>query len=351
MNVMASIEEKSPTEQEIKGQKLSRWLEDNLSSEFPRRSECIEIIKTITDSTKPIRGLLEKGITSVDIYNRYSFQKQENVDFPIDAGKNVYGEQQIHEDALTHSIIMKSILDTKIRVAFVASEEAEPVMGSNRDGIGITIDPVDGSSNVVVNRTVGTIIGLWHRGKIIAAFYVLYGIFTNLVLAIDGKVAEFILEPRAYSVNYFHFIFEHYLKMPNPASKGIRCIGGDLLKFSPKVKEYLTTLTNASFKDRYSGSFVGDMHAIFYYGGVYGYFPCPKGKLRLYYEWLPLAFICKTLGGEFYVVEDGPGPYKYGCMEDQKGLDSESVKDVHRTVCGGLVGSREAVMMFRKTAK
>lgn len=347
MNVMASIEEKSPVENEIKGQKLSHWLEDNLSREFPHRSKCIELIKTITDSTKPIRGLLEKGITSVDIYNRYTFQKQEDVKLPTEAGKNVYGEQQIHEDALTHSIIMRSILDTKIPLAFVASEEAEPVMGANRDGIGITIDPVDGSSNVVVNRTVGTIIGLWHRGKIIASFYVLYGIYTNLVLAIDGKVAEFILEPRAYSVNFFHFIFERYLKMPNPTLKGIKCIGGDLPRFTSKIKDYLNVLTNASFKDRYSGSFVGDMHAVFYYGGVYGYFPCPKGKLRLYYEWIPLGYMCKMLGGEFYVVEDGPGPYKCGSIENQKELLPESLKDIHRTVCGGLVGSKEAVVMFR----
>jgi fructose-1,6-bisphosphatase len=351
MNVITSVEEKPPAEHEIKGQKLSHWLEENLSRDFPYRSESIELIKTITDSTKPIRGLLEKGITSVDIYNRYSFQKQENITFPIEAGKNAYGEQQIHEDALTHSIILKSILDTKIPLAFVASEEAEPVLGSNRDGIGITIDPVDGSSNVVVNRTVGTIVGMWQKGKIIASFYVLYGIYTNLVLAIDGKVAEFILEPRAYSINYFHFTFERYLKMPNPASKGIRCIGGDLLKFSPKVIEYLSALTSASFKDRYSGSFVGDMHAIFYYGGVYGYFPCPKGKIRLYYEWLPLALICKTLGGEFFRVEDGIGPYKYGRMEDQKGLNTESLQDIHRTVCGGLVGSREAVVMFQKISE
>ncbi len=191
----------------------------------------------------------------------------------------------------------------------------------------------------------------WYRGKIIASFYVLYGIFTNLVLAIEGKVAEFILEPRPYSVNYFHFIFERYLKMPNPTSKGIRCIGGDIPYFSSKVKEYLQGLTNAGFKDRYSGSFVGDMHAVFYYGGVYGYFPCPKGKLRLYYEWIPLAFICKTLGGEFYVVEEGPGPYKCGSIESQQGLVSEGLMKIHRTVCGGLVGSREAVMNFQKITR
>lgn len=349
MNVLASPIEKNPVEQEIKGKKLSKWLEENLSRDFPHRSESIEIIKTITDSTKPIRGLLEKGITSADIYNRYWFQRQENVKFPTEAGKNVYGELQIHEDALTHSIIMKSILDTRIPLAFVASEEAEPVMGPNRDGIGITIDPVDGSSNVVVNRTVGTIVGLWHRGKIIASFYVLYGIYTNLVLAIDGKVAEFLLDPRPYGANFYHFTFERYLRMPNPASKGIRCIGGDLPNFSPQVKEYLSALTNAGFKDRYSGSFVGDMHAIFYYGGVYGYFPSPKGKLRLYYEWLPLAFICRLLGGGFYLVEDGNGPYKCGSVDNQKGLHPETLKDVHRTVCGGLIGSQEAVVLFRKT--
>ena len=54
-----------------------------------------------------------------------------------------------------------------------------------------------------------------------------------------------------------------------------------------------------NFKDRYSGSLVGDVHAILTYGGIYSYFPYPKAKIRMYYEWLPLAYIIETLKGVF----------------------------------------------------
>ena len=78
---------------------------------------------------------------------------------------------------------------------------------------GISIDPVDGSSNVKVNRTVGTIVGIYdERGRIICGFYALYGIFTNLVIAVDNKVAEFILDTSPYSMTFFHYIF-HLLSM------------------------------------------------------------------------------------------------------------------------------------------
>ncbi|MEJ2296707.1 MAG: inositol monophosphatase family protein [Candidatus Lokiarchaeota archaeon] len=159
--------------------KLSRWLEKSIPHYFPNIGALIEIIDIIAEATIPIRGLLERGITSREIEERMNIEK------PKANSKNIYDEIQIHEDILTHSIILKALQEREANFSFIASEEAEPALGEGK--FGITIDPVDGSSNVAVNRTVGTIVGIYNEnGHIICSFYVLYGIFTNLVLAING---------------------------------------------------------------------------------------------------------------------------------------------------------------------
>ena len=73
-------------------------------------------------------------------------------------------------------------------------------------------------------------------------------------------------------------------------------------KWAIPFQKYRDELIKRKYKDRYSGAFVGDCHSIIYKGGVYGYLPAPKGKLRLYYEWMPLAYIFEALGGKFSIV-------------------------------------------------
>ncbi len=316
--------------------KLSKYLEKNIPHYYPNKGEIIDIIQTIADSTIPIRGLLEKGITSREIQYRMDLSE------PKQDSKNIYEETQIHEDILTHSIITKALQESERGFAFIASEEAEPIIGDGK--FGITIDPVDGSSNVIVNRTVGTIVGIYDdKGEIICSLYVLYGVFTNLILAIDGKVAEFILDTVPYSLTFYHYIFRGLITLPNPERGGIRCIGGDSTKWSEKCKNYVNKLRQQQFKNRYSGSLVGDFHAILYYGGVYSYFVCPKPKIRLYYEWSPLAFIAKTLGGEFLIINEDDSIISFDEIES---LNKNNIKKIHFTVCGGLLGSKAAVNYF-----
>ncbi len=319
--------------------KLSKYLEKNLPHYFPNRGELIDIIETIAESTIPIRGLLERGITSQEIHFRMGIEE------PKGDTKNIYDEEQIHEDVLTHSIILKTLQEGDTDFLFVASEEAEPVLGNGK--FGICTDPVDGSSNVAVNRTVGTIVGIFdERGQIVCSFYVLYGIFTNLILAVDGKVAEFILDTVPYSLTFYHYVFHQYLSMPDKEEGGIRCMGGDSTQWSKKCKAYEQLLINKRVKNRYSGSFVGDFHAITYYGGIYSYFPSPKGKIRLYYEWLPLAFIAKTLGGEFLIIGEGDKMDEIKTIEDVDPLTKDNIEKIHATTCGGLLGSKKIVNLF-----
>lgn len=319
--------------------KLSKWLENEIPHSLLDRDDLIDIIETIAESTIPIRGLLERGITSREIEHRLDIEK---------VGKksiNLYGETQIHEDVLTHSIILKALQESDVDFLFVASEEAEPVLGDGK--FGITIDPVDGSTNVIVNRTVGTIVGIYNKdGAIICSFYVLYGIYTNLILAINGVVAEFILDTSPYSMTFYHYIYQELKELPNNAEGGIRCLGGNSTKWSNKCKAYEQELINRKFKDRYSGSFVGDLHAIITYGGIYSYFPSPKAKIRMYYEWLPLAFIIETLKGVFLIIGSLENPDEVKKMEHVEPLTVENVTKIHTRTTGGLLGSENPVNLF-----
>ncbi|MHA1476829.1 MAG: hypothetical protein ACTSPU_01405 [Promethearchaeota archaeon] len=319
--------------------KLSKWLENDIPQSFSDRDELIDIIETIAEATIPIRGLLERGITSREIEQRLEIKSVNRQTM------NLYGESQIHEDVLTHSIILKALQESDANFLFIASEEAEPVLGSGK--FGITIDPVDGSSNVKVNRTVGTIVGIYDEmGSIICSFYVLYGIYTNLVLALNGKVVEFILDTSPYSMTFYHYIYQELKKLPNNAEGGIRCLGGNSTKWSDKFKAYERALINRNFKDRYSGSFVGDLHAIIAYGGIYSYFPSPKAKIRVYYEWLPLAFIIKNLEGVFLVIGSVENADEVKTMESIEPLTVDNVNEIHTRISGGLLGSEKPVNLF-----
>jgi len=317
--------------------KLSRWLEKECSKDFPNREDLIDIIEVIAEATIPIRGLLEKGITTREIEYRMDLKEH------IRGSRNIYDEEQIHEDILTHSIILKALQESEVDFLFVASEEAEPIFGNGK--FGITTDPVDGSSNVIVNRTVGTIVGIFdEKGEIIVGMYILYGIFTNLVIALNGKVAEFLLDTSSYSMTYFHYVFYEYLELPDNSEGGIKCLGGNSELWSERCRKYEGLLIKNKFKDRYSGSFVGDFHAILRYGGVYAYFlQKGKAKLRLYYEWLPLGFIAKILGGKFLIIDNDD---EIKDMDTIDHLTSANIKKIHSTTCGGLLGNKKAVDLF-----
>ena len=319
--------------------KLSRWLDKNIPHYYPNKGDLIDIIETIAEATIPIRGLLEKGITSREIQYRM------NIEEPEKGTKNIYDEDQIHEDILTHSIILKAIQEGDTDFLFVASEEAEPVISNGK--FGITTDPVDGSSNVAVNRTVGTIVGIFNeQGEIVVGLYVLYGIFTNLVISINGVVAEFILDTSPYSMTFYHYVFHEIVVMPDKDEGGIKCLGGDPNKWSDKCRTYENLLVERKLKNRYSGSFVGDFHAIVNYGGVYSYF-LQEGvaKIRLYYEWLPLAFIAKTLGGDFIIIDDNDN---ITSMESVDLLTRDNIIKIHAQTCSGLLGSKKAVNWFKE---
>ena len=242
------------------------------------------------------------------------------VDILGDAGStNVQGESQLKLDVFAHEIVRK-LCDHTGRLCLMVSEEQDdpiyiPARFSKGDYI-LVFDPLDGSSNIDVNVSVGTIFGIYHcldrqlRGRVedalqppsalIAAGYVLYGSSTMLVYSTGNGVHGFTLNPE-----YGEFILSHpNMRLPEPAAY-FSVNSSYYSRWSPGAKRFLDWLEgkdedSPKLSARYIGSLVADFHRNLLRGGIFCY-PAEtrrdEGKLRLLYEAGPLAFLIDKAGG------------------------------------------------------
>lgn len=233
-----------------------------------------------------------------------------------DAQVNVQGEVQQRLDLYANNALLHC-LGVRDSVGVLASEENdEPIAlrTSGRAKYAIVFDPLDGSSNIDVNVSVGTIFSILRRSeasmveggdplegllqpghKQIAAGYVVYGSSTILVYTTGRGVHGFTLDP---AVGAYVLSHEH-IKMP---SKGKYYSINEAYRddFPPHYGKYLDELRRQKYASRYVGSLVADFHRTLLKGGVFLYPPTtdhPNGKLRLLYEANPMAFIAEQAGG------------------------------------------------------
>jgi fructose-1,6-bisphosphatase I len=237
-----------------------------------------------------------------------------------DAGdRNFSGEQQQKLDVLANRTI-EMCLEYRGNIGIIASEELdEPrvITKSGDDGRYVVIfDPLDGSSNIDVNVSVGTIFSIFERDpnrpqgedpaadvlqagdRQLAAGYIVYGSSTVLVYTTGEGVHMFTLDP---SVGAFILSDEHQ-KMPEKG-KNYSVNEGNFNSFPEPVQKYLQwckTEVAGPYTSRYIGSLVADFHRTLLRGGIFLYPPtakAPNGKLRLLYEANPIAFIAEQAGG------------------------------------------------------
>jgi fructose-1,6-bisphosphatase I len=240
---------------------------------------------------------------------------------------NVQGEAVQKLDVLANQALLHC-LGTRGNVAIMASEENEQPMVVERDPTDgryiVVFDPLDGSSNIDVNVSVGTIFSILERQpasagtrdplddvlqpgtRQLAAGYVLYGSSTVLVFTTGHGVNGFTLDPSIGA-----FILSH----PNiqmPAAGTIYSVNeANADSFPDAYQRYLAMLragaTGRTYSSRYVGSLVADFHRTLLKGGIFLYPPTrhyPGGKLRLMYEANPIAFIAEQAGG---AASDGTG--------------------------------------------
>jgi hypothetical protein len=204
-------------------------------------------------------------------------------------------------------------------VKTVVSEEQPYLVKLSDDGMfNISLDPLDGSSNIESNNLVGTIIGIYKKdlpsqGKHqIAAMYVLYGPVTTLVYTAQNGVHEFLYTKQGVVLR------EQNMTLPEPGK--LYGIGGLRKDWLPAFKQYIEQLETEGYKLRYDGSFVGDFNQILHYGGIFAYpalITKPEGKLRLLVESNTMSFIAKHAGGNFGPI---PGNKMFGALYNTEGI-------------------------------
>ncbi|WP_374688686.1 class 1 fructose-bisphosphatase [Promineifilum sp.] len=240
---------------------------------------------------------------------------------------NVQGEKQQKLDVYAHDIMVQLCEHTG-RLCVMLSEEQEeiiPIPARYEKGSYVLVfDPLDGSSNIDVNVSIGTIFGIYRclederRGRLedvlqpgrnlVAAGYVLYGASTMLVYSTGQGVHGFTLNPE-----YGEFLLSHpNLRLPKPPAY-YSVNAAYYSRWSPGVQRFLDWLEgkeddSPSVSARYIGSLVADFHRNLLRGGIFCYPAEQKrkdGKLRLVYEAAPLAFLIEQAGG---YASDGRRP-------------------------------------------
>ncbi|MEN9345316.1 MAG: hypothetical protein RLZZ60_785 [Bacteroidota bacterium] len=233
---------------------------------------------------------------------------------------NVQGEEQKKLDVISNEIFMR-LMDLSGNCVCVVSEEDEDIHwcpgGENAKYI-LAIDPLDGSSNIDVNASIGSIFSIYRRLSPdkpvtkedilqagihqVAAGYIIYGTATMFVYTTGNGVFGFTLDDS---------IQEFCLSHPNimiPEMGSIFSVNeGNLKEFPAGVQAYVDyckgndKAEKRPYSARYIGSLIADFHRNLLKGGIYMYPPtekAPNGKLRLLYECNPMSFLVEQAGGK-----------------------------------------------------
>ncbi len=227
---------------------------------------------------------------------------------------NVQGETQQKLDVIANEILLQTLSERE-GVAVIASEEnEEPVLlrveDDGQSRYCVLFDPLDGSSNLDICGSVGTIFSILSKDaatpaadailqpgkRQVAAGYVLYGSSTVMVLTIGSGVDMFVLDP---SIGAFVRVAQG-LRIP-PTNKCYSLNEANRRTFPEGYQKYLDWAQSNGYSSRYVGAMVGDVHRVLLQGGVFMYPPtakAPKGKLRLMYEANPMAMLVEQAGGK-----------------------------------------------------
>ncbi len=291
----------------FKNQTLGEFIIENQSAFSFSTGELSRLINSIRLAAKVVNHEVNKA-GLVDIVGS-------------SGGINIQGESQQKLDVFANEIFIKTLTNREI-VCGIASEESEAFIRvegnaeSSENHYVVLMDPLDGSSNIDVNVSVGTIFSIYRRvspvgspvvladflqpgNRQVAAGYVIYGTSTMLVYTTGHGVNGFTLNPA---------IGTFYLSHPNiriPENGQIYSVNeGNYVHFPQGVKNYIKYCQEEKegrpYTSRYIGSLVSDIHRNMIKGGVYLYpqtSASPNGKLRLLYECNPMAFVVEQAGG------------------------------------------------------
>ena len=278
------------------------------------------IIKRQNDfsyATGELTGLLRDIGVAAKIVNR-EVNKAGLVNITgVDGSNNASGDMVAKLDLYANEKMIECLSNSG-ECCGIGSEEDEditiiPKVGKKNANYVVVMDPLDGSSNIDVNVSVGTIFGIYRRksdpskdctledflqkgSEQVAAGYVLYGTSTMLVYTTGNGVNGFTLDP-----SIGEFCLSHKdMKIPDRGNY-YSVNQGYYLKFDLEMRRYIDYCCDENLRLRYIGSMVSDVHRMIFQGGIFLYpntRKYPQGKLRLVYECNPMAFIVEQAGGK-----------------------------------------------------
>lgn len=292
---------------------LNAWAGNRIVTldEFIIRSE-----KDFEYATGELTGLLRDIGVAAKIINR-EVNKAGLVNIlGVADNQNASGEEQKKLDVYANDKLIECLQNSGECCA-IASEENDdilniPPIGSKSSHYVVMFDPLDGSSNIDVNVSVGTIFAIYRRKspsdqpanlsdflqsgiQQVAAGYVLYGTSTILVYTTGRGVNGFTLDP-----SIGEFCLSHR-NMRIPEHGQFYSVNqGYYSKFDLEMRRYIDHCSDQNYGLRYIGSMVSDIHRILIHGGIFLYPSTrkfPRGKLRLLYECNPLSMIVEQAGG------------------------------------------------------
>ena len=281
------------------GTALDRFIKNNQTQFQYASGELSQLLRDIALASKVVNREVNKA-GLIDLMGAIGTQ-------------NMAGDDQQKLDVLANIRFTRALMKGG-EVCALISEESETFVDLNNEGrYVIAIDPLDGSSNIDVNVSIGTIFSIYRRkspagtpiqsidilqkgSEQVAAGYVLYGSSTMMVYTTGHGVNGFTYEPS---------LGEYFLSHPNmkiPEDGKIYSINeGSANSFSQPIKDYVQYCKDKNYTARYIGSLVADFHRNLLKGGIYIY-PAtakdPTGKLRLMYECNALAYIAEQAGGK-----------------------------------------------------
>ncbi|WP_135826017.1 class 1 fructose-bisphosphatase [Halorussus ruber] len=229
--------------------------------------------------------------------------------------ENASGETQLAADVWADELLAERLSAIE-GVGQFASEERDEVIDAGEGDLAVAVDPLDGSSNLKSNNSMGTILGVYEgelpaKGrKLVAAAYVLYGPITTMVVAREGEVTEYVIESEAQSASDSRAaeprdgaedaerraVREDISLPDDPTVYGF---GGRVPNWTDRFADYAGDVEE-ELKLRYGGAMIGDVNQVVTYGGVFAYPELdsrPEGKLRLQFEGNPIAYIVESAGG------------------------------------------------------
>jgi fructose-1,6-bisphosphatase I len=229
---------------------------------------------------------------------------------------NATGDDVKKLDLIANTVWVDCLKASGVCCLLVSEEEETPLIiedEKKRGPFAVAFDPLDGSSNIDCNVSVGSIFSVYRRkspstqpadasdilrpgSECIAAGYSMFGAATELVITYGKGVHRFALDP---SIGEFMFVEE--MKIPEGGGKKIySCNEGNSKSWDQSIKDYVQQCKTSGYAARYVGSMVSDVHRTLLYGGIFLY-PADKkstkGKLRVLYEGFPMAMITEQAGG------------------------------------------------------